>query len=54
MAKIPKLKYSFKKEKDKKGKEGYRYTGKQKDGTTSIAAAQKIEVFYLNEQKQNP
>jgi hypothetical protein len=34
MAKIPRLKYSYKKEKDKKGKEGYRYTGKQKDGTT--------------------
>ena len=30
----PTLKYSFKTVKDKKGKEGYQYTGTQKDGTT--------------------
>lgn len=30
----PTLKYSFKASKDKDGKDGYVYTGKQKDGTT--------------------
>jgi len=32
--KPPTLKYSFKTVKDKDGKEGYQYTGTQKDGTT--------------------
>ena len=33
-SKIPRLKYSFKASKDKDGKDGYVYTGTQKDGTT--------------------
>jgi len=32
-SKIPRLKYSFKASKDKDGKDGYVYTGTQKDGT---------------------
>tara|TARA_R110002051_G_scaffold170172_1_gene240843 strand:- start:1138 stop:1710 length:573 start_codon:yes stop_codon:yes gene_type:complete len=32
-SKIPRLKYSFKASKDKAGKDGYVYTGTQKDGT---------------------
>ena len=32
-SKIPRLKYSFKVSKDKDGKDGYVYTGTQKDGT---------------------